>query len=67
VTQFPAQGLPVVSADAKKKEPIGDFARPGRSYRPKNRPITAPDHDFTGPDTPIAIPHGVYDLGLDTG
>jgi hypothetical protein len=67
VEHFLAQGLPVMSVDAKKKEPIGDFARPGRTYRPKGKPITAPDHDFTDPDDPIAIPYGVYDLGRDTG
>ncbi len=67
VESFLAAGLPVVSVDAKKKEPIGDFARAGRTWRPHGRPITAPDHDFTHPDTPIAIPYGVYDLGRDTG
>lgn len=65
--RFLARGLPVVSVDAKKKEPIGGFARPGRSYRPKGEPITAPDHDFLAPDTPMAIGYGVYDLGRDTG
>ncbi|KOT37769.1 transposase [Streptomyces caelestis] len=65
--RFLSQGLPVVSVDAKKKEPIGDFARAGRAYRPKGVPITAPDHDFVDPDTPVAIPYGVYDLGQDTG
>src|SRR5438477_94468 len=48
-------------------EPIGDFARAGRTYRPRGKPITAPDHDFTFADTPIAIPYGVYDLGQDVG
>jgi len=67
VEQFLAEDLPVVSVDAKKKEPIGDFARPGRSYRRKGEPITAPDHDFTDASTPVAIPYGVYDLGQDTG
>ncbi|CAG6393595.1 hypothetical protein SCOCK_210035 [Actinacidiphila cocklensis] len=67
VERFLEQGLPVVSVDAKKKEPIGDFARQGRSWRRKGEPITAPDHDFLDPDTPIAIPYGVYDLGRDTG
>jgi hypothetical protein len=67
VESFLARGLPVVSVDAKKKEPIGDFARPGRTYRPKGQPITAPDHDFVDPDTPIAIPYGIYDLGRDSG
>ncbi|MGW2547029.1 ISAzo13 family transposase [Kitasatospora sp. NPDC001574] len=65
--RFLAADLPVVSVDTKQKEPIGDFARPGRSWRPKGQPITAPDHDFIGPDTPVAIPYGVYDLGHDTG
>lgn len=45
VERFLDEGLPVVSVDAKKKEPIGDFARPGRSYRPRGQPITAPDRD----------------------
>lgn len=67
VERFLAQGLPVVSVDAKKKEPIGDFARAGRTYRPKGAPIAAPDHDFVDPDTPVAIPYGVYDLGQDVG
>jgi len=67
VERFVAAGLPVVSVDAKKKEPIGDFARPGRTYRPKGMPITAPDHDFTDRDTPIAIPYGIYDLGQNIG
>jgi hypothetical protein len=62
--QFLTQGLPVVSVDAKQKEPIGDFARPGRTYRPKGQPITAPDHNFIDPDTPVAIPYGIYDLGV---
>lgn len=65
--QFLTQGLPVVSVDAKQKKPIGDFARPGRTYRPKGQPITAPDHDFIDPDTPVAIPYGIYDLGRDSG
>lgn len=65
--RFLAGGLPVVSVDTKQKEPIGDFARPGRTYRPKGRPITAPDHDFIDPDTPVAIPYGIYDLGRDSG
>ena len=67
VEQFLAQGLPVVSIDAKQKEPIGDFARAGRSWRPQGQPVTAPDHDFTDPDTPIAIPYGIYDLANDCG
>ncbi|MFF3128751.1 ISAzo13 family transposase [Streptomyces sp. NPDC057908] len=61
------QGLPVVSVDTKQKEPIGDFARPGRTYRPKGLSITAPDHDFVDPGVPFAIPYGIYDLGQDTG
>lgn len=67
VERLLADGLPVVSVDAKKKEPIGDFARAGGTYRSKTKPITAPDHDLTIADTPVVIPHGVYDLGQDIG
>ncbi|WP_223198494.1 ISAzo13-like element transposase-related protein [Solihabitans fulvus] len=58
---------PDVGHQAQKKEPIGDFARPGRTWRPKGEPITAPDHDFLDPGAPVAIPYGTYDLGRDYG
>ena len=46
IAQFTAAGDPVVSADAKKKELIGPFARAGRSWRPAGDPVKVRDHDF---------------------
>ncbi|MER7959591.1 hypothetical protein [Streptomyces sp. NPDC096030] len=41
--RFLEQGLPVVSVEAKRKEPVGGSARPGRRWRPQGRPVTVPD------------------------
>jgi hypothetical protein len=62
-----AAGDPVVSVDTKKKEKIGLFAQPGREWRPKGDPVRVRDHDFTGPETPVATPYGVYDVGANDG
>jgi transposase len=54
---------PAVSVDAKKKEPLGNFKNPGRSYRPKGHPREVDTHDFPDPKRGKAVPYGVYDLG----
>jgi len=59
-----AAGQPVVSVDAKKKEPVGDFAQAGREWRRKGDPVQARDHSF--PDGGgHAIPYGVYDVAAN--
>src|SRR5215212_9928120 len=64
-----AAGAPVISVDAKKKEQLGQLPAPGREWRPKGDPVPVEDHSFftVGPDVPLAIPYGVYDLGTDAG
>jgi Rhodopirellula transposase DDE domain len=62
-----AAGEPVISVDTKKKELIGDFARPGREWRPKGDPVRVRDHDFRDKDTTAVIPYGVYDMTADAG
>jgi hypothetical protein len=64
---FLAAGQPVVSVDTKKKEYLGQFANPGRLWRPAGAPVKVRDHDFCDADGPVAIPYGIYDLGADTG
>jgi hypothetical protein len=59
------QGWPVVSIDTKKKEPLGDFFRPGRA-RTDGR-VRALDHDFPSAGDGKAIPYGVYDLAANEG
>ncbi|SDZ26459.1 Rhodopirellula transposase DDE domain-containing protein [Geodermatophilus africanus] len=64
-----AEGEPAISVDAKKKEQLGQLPAAGREWRPRGDPIPVEDHSFftAGPDVPLAIPYGVYDLGTDAG
>jgi hypothetical protein len=55
----------VVSVDAKKKEPVGDFAQPGREWARKGSPVQARDHSFPDRDGGHAIPYGVYDTAAN--
>jgi Rhodopirellula transposase DDE domain len=64
-----ADGEPVVSVDAKKKEQLGQLPAAGREWRPQGEPVEVEDHSFfsMGPEMPLAIPYGVYDLTTDAG
>lgn len=61
------KGQPVISVDAKKKELVGEFKNPGRTWRPVGEPIPVNIHDFADPSLGKALPYGVYDLGLNQG
>jgi hypothetical protein len=63
--QFLAAGQPVLSIDTKKKELLGNFARPGELYAAAA--IKVFDHDFGGKQRGVVIPHGIYDVGLNRG
>ncbi|MFJ3955985.1 ISAzo13 family transposase [Streptomyces libani] len=60
-------GQPVISVDTKKKELVGDFRNPGRSWRPTGDPVLVRVHDFADPQLGKAIPYGIYDLAANTG
>lgn len=60
-------GQPVISVDTKKKELIGDFHNPGRSWRPTGDPVPVRVHDFADPQLGKATPYGIYDLAANTG
>jgi transposase len=62
-----AAGDPVVSVDAKKKEQIGQYAQPGRQWRPAGDPVRVRDHDFPDEDLGKVTPYGIYDIGASTG
>ncbi len=59
------RGLPVISVDTKKKELVGNFKNPGRSYRRQARAVL--DHDFPSWAVGRAIPYGVYDYAHNDG
>jgi hypothetical protein len=60
-----AAGVPVISVDTKKKELIGNFASPGRTWC-KDAPAVE-EHDFPSQAECVATPFGVYDVGRNTG
>lgn len=62
-----ADGNPVLSIDAKKKENIGNFKNNGQTYQPHKTPIEVLDHDFPIPELGKATPFGVYDVFKNQG
>ncbi len=66
-TAFLDAAQPVISADTKKKELIGNFKNPGSEYRPRGCPEQVRVHDFIDPNLGKAVPYGVYDVGANTG
>lgn len=67
VARFHRRKQPAVSVDTKKKELVGDFKNPGKTWRPKGKPEPVRVHDFLIPEEGKAIPYGVYDLKRDEG
>jgi hypothetical protein len=64
---FLADGQPVISVDTKKKEMLGNFDRPGLTWRPYQDPVQVEDHSFATDSQVTAIPYGVYDIGANRG
>jgi transposase len=64
---FAAQGEPVISVDAKKKELVGDFKNGGREWRPKGEPEEVRVYDFPIEGQGRVTPYGVYDQARNTG
>jgi hypothetical protein len=58
---------PVISVDTKKKEQLGEYANPGRQWRPRGEPTATRSHDFPDPETRKAVPYGIYDLTGNNG
>jgi hypothetical protein len=57
----------VLSVDTKKKEQVGQFANPGRAWRPAGEPERVQTHDFLDKKLGKVIPYGIYDLAANTG
>ncbi len=67
VEEFQAEGQPVISIDAKKKELLGVFKNGGSDYSPQGRPIEVNTHDFEDKELGKVVPYGVYDIGANDG
>ncbi len=62
-----AQGWPVISVGTKKKELVGTFEKGGRQWPQQGKGGRVKGQGFPGPEVPRAYPHGIYDLGQNTG
>lgn len=67
VARYAAEGQPVISVDAKKKELVGAFKNGGREYQPTGQPEQVNVHDFPDKELGKAIPYGIYDVSANTG
>jgi Rhodopirellula transposase DDE domain len=63
--QFAKRGDPVLSADAKKREMIGNFKDPGVKWEQAHTDVI--DHDFRSAAKGIGIPYGIYDTQANRG
>lgn len=62
---FLKTGLPVISVDTKKKELIGNFQNPGRTWQQQPERVNA--HDFPQDAVGRAVPYGIYELNHNRG
>ena len=62
-----ANGVPVISIDAKKKENIGNFKNNGKTYQLHGKPIEVLDHDFPLKELGKVTPYGVYNIFHNQG
>src|SRR4051812_13060881 len=53
----------------RRRSNWGSYPRRAGSGDRKGDPVTVEDHSFftTGPDVPLAVPYGIYDIAADTG
>jgi hypothetical protein len=65
IDEFRAEGLPIVSVDAKKKELVGNFANAGTIWRQVPAEVNA--HDFLSDALCRATPYGLYDVLANCG
>lgn len=63
--EFTAAGLPIISADTKKKELIGNFYKRGKTWC--KEAIEVNDYDFPSMAECCAVPYGVYDVTQNRG
>jgi len=57
--------LPLISVDTKKKELIGNFSNPGRTWRRQAEQVN--QNDYPSAAICRATPYGIYDVTRNTG
>jgi hypothetical protein len=64
-SRFEALGQPIISVDSKKKELVGNFSHPGRTWRIE--PEKVYNHDFRSTAIGIANPYGIFEPMTNMG
>lgn len=67
VKRFRKEGQPVLSVDAKKKEPIGNYGNSGHEWERRKRPRRVRTHDFPDKARGSACLYGIYDMSRNAG
>ena len=65
--EFMKNANPVISVDAKKKELIGEFKNPGRTWNKVGEGKEVNVYDFPNLGIGKAAPYGIYDTGRNEG
>lgn len=64
---FLSKNLPVISVDTKKKEQVGEFKNPGKTWTRKGMAEKVNVYDYPNLGIGVAIPYGTYDVGRNEG
>jgi Rhodopirellula transposase DDE domain len=67
VKHFQKEGQPVISVDAKKKEPIGNYGNSGQEWEKRKHPRRVRTHDFPDKGHGSACLYGIYDMSRNAG
>ena len=65
--EFTNQVYPVISVDAKKKENVGKFKNPGKTWTKKGQAKDVNVYDFPSLGNGKATPYGIYDITRNEG
>ncbi len=63
--RFEDRGQPIISVDSKKKELIGNFKNPGRTWCREAEQVL--DHDFRSYADGLATPYGIFEPCFNAG
>ena len=67
VKAFLGREEPVISVDTKKKERVGEFKNPGKTWRKRGHPQKVLTYDFPSLGQGMAVLYGTYDVWYNQG
>ena len=67
VEEFKVKKYPIISVDTKKKELVGNFKNPGRTWSKKGEAEEVNVYDFPSLAKGKAVPYGIYEILKNNG